>query len=76
MKNVQNENEIKITEHNKTREAIAKQGRVSIMHMGDAYNKRKIEREALSKAMADYKGIIPQQMWYDSLRGTDDGRFS
>lgn len=59
-----------------TRAAIANQGRVSIMHIGDAYNKRKIEREALSKAMADYKGVIPMQMWYDSLRSTDDGRFS
>lgn len=50
--------------------------RTSIMHMGDAYNKRKIEREALRVAVEDYHGSVPLQFWYDSLRETDDGRFS
>ena len=44
--------------------------------MGDAYNKRKIEREALCLALNEEKGHIPLQGWYDSLRETDDGRFS
>ena len=50
--------------------------RTSIMHFGEAYNKRKIEREALRQAVEDYHGSVPLQFWYDSLRDTDDGRFS
>lgn len=44
--------------------------------MGDAYNKRKIEREALSHALNEARGSVSPQGWYDSLRGTDDGRYS
>lgn len=56
--------------------STGKPNRTSIMHMGDAYNKRKIEREALRQAVEDYHGSVPLQYWYDSLRETDDGRFS
>jgi hypothetical protein len=34
------------------------------------------EREAINSAIADDQRMIPQQLWYDSLRETDDGRFS
>ena len=50
--------------------------RVCLFHQGDIYNERKLEREALFKATIDTKQNIPTQIWYDSLRDTDDGRFS
>lgn len=59
-----------------TMQGTVRPNRTSIMHMGDAYNKRKIEREALRQAIQDYHGSVPLQYWYDSLRETDDGRFS
>lgn len=30
----------------------------------------------MSKVMADVNGHVPLQIWYDTLRDTDDGRFS
>lgn len=53
-----------------------RRGRVCIIHQGDIYNERKLEREALRRATFDAKADIPTQAWYDSLRETDDGRFS
>lgn len=50
--------------------------RVSVMNQGEIYNQLKQQREMLSKAIQDYHGSVPQQMWYDHLRQTDDGRFN
>jgi hypothetical protein len=47
--------------------------RTSIIDQGQVYNKRKIQREAMRVAT---HVTIPDQIWYDSLRGSDDGRFS
>jgi hypothetical protein len=49
--------------------------RASILKAGDVYNQKKIEREAMRIAIQD-ENNMPQQLWYDSLRETDDGRFS
>lgn len=49
--------------------------RSSILNAGDIYNQKKIEREAMMVALQD-ENLMPQQLWYDSLRETDDGRFS
>jgi hypothetical protein len=38
-------------------------------------NYRKLQREAMRLANADINNV-PPQVWYDSLRETDDGRFS
>ena len=35
-----------------------------------------MQREALMSAVFDSNRTIPVQVWYDSLRETDDGRFS
>ena len=34
------------------------------------------ERESLMNATLDDRVQLPVQIWYDSLRETDDGRFS
>jgi hypothetical protein len=34
------------------------------------------ERVAIKNAIIDKSCVIPTQIWYDSLRETDDGRFS
>ena len=47
--------------------------RKSIIHQAEIYRKRKIEKEALRVATFNDQKIIPQQMWYDSLRETDNG---
>ena len=50
--------------------------RTSIIYNGEAQNQRKLEREALRSALFDSTAAVPAQVWYDSLRETDDGRFS
>jgi len=37
---------------------------------------RKVEKMAIQSATFDQANILPTQLWYDSLRETDDGRFS
>lgn len=51
--------------------------RSSIINQADVYSQRQVMREALKLTVADDKqGGINDQVWYDSLRETDDGRFS
>lgn len=51
--------------------------RPSIINQADVYSQRQVMREALKLTVADDKqGGINDQVWYDSLRETDDGRFS
>lgn len=50
--------------------------RQSIIHQGDVYIQRKNQKEALRLADFDSKQMMPQQIWYDQLRGSDDGSFS
>ena len=50
--------------------------RTFIMDQGDIKNLQYQELEAVSKANFDNKGPVSTQIWYDQLRGTDDGRFS
>ena len=40
------------------------------------YNERITKREALKIAGMDNRRVVPVQGWYDSLRETDDGRFT
>ena len=49
--------------------------RTSIANQGVVSNYRKLQREAMRLAKSDVNNI-PDQIWYDSLRETDDGRFS
>ena len=46
------------------------------MNQGDIYNEKKLEREVLKEATFDRVRNIPPQVWYDQLRGSDDGRYS
>ena len=50
--------------------------RQSIIHSGDLYNSKKQVVEMTSKAAFDNSKSIPPQLWYDSLRQSDDGFFS
>jgi hypothetical protein len=51
--------------------------RASIINQADVYSQRQVLREALKLTVADDKqGGTNDQIWYDSLRETDDGRFS
>mmetsp|Transcript_23578 Transcript_23578/g.36270 ORF Transcript_23578/g.36270 Transcript_23578/m.36270 type:complete len:147 (+) Transcript_23578:810-1250(+) len=50
--------------------------RTSIINQGEIFNQRNLEKEAIRAATFDAKQSIPTQIWYDSLRETDDGRFS
>lgn len=50
--------------------------RTCMLRQGDIYNQRRQEQQALCHALADHHGTVPPQLWYDSLRETDDGRFS
>lgn len=50
--------------------------RTSIQDQGQISNYRKMQREAMRLATQDIKQNIPPQIWYDSLRETDDGRYS
>lgn len=50
--------------------------RTLIIDQGDIYNQRRLKKEVLSSSMYDQNdNNIPTQVWYDSLRDTDDGRF-
>ena len=50
--------------------------RTLIIDQGDIYNQRRLKKEVLSSSMYDQNdNNIPTQIWYDSLRETDDGRF-
>ena len=46
-----------------------------ILDQGDIHNQKMVEREALVAANFDNGGAVPEQVWYDQLRETDDGRF-
>ena len=47
------------------------------MNKSDIFNEKKQEREILRYTQqADFSEICDQQVWYDSLRETDDGRYS
>lgn len=48
----------------------------SIINSGDAYIHRRNAKEALRLANMDATSPLPQQIWYDSLRETDDGSYS
>jgi hypothetical protein len=50
--------------------------RSSIINQGDVYNERITKREALKIAGMDNRRVVPVQGWYDSLRETDDGRYT
>jgi len=49
--------------------------RQSIINQGDIYNQRMNKKEALRLARFD-DGILPDQIWYDTLRGNDDGAYA
>lgn len=51
--------------------------RSSIINQAEVFTQRQVMREALKMAVVDDKqGGFNDQIWYDSLRETDDGRFS
>ena len=49
--------------------------RQSLINQGDIYNQRRNEKEAVRLANFDAQRVIPDQIWYDSLRKSDDGSF-
>ena len=49
--------------------------RQSIINQGDIYNQRMNKKEALRLARFD-DGILPDQIWYDTLRSNDDGAYA
>jgi len=65
-----------VKEGHEVENKLLKGKRTSIINQGDIYNQRNIEKEAIRAATFDTKQSIPTQIWYDSLRETDDGRFS
>lgn len=44
--------------------------------MGDAHVQKKNEQKLMSLATFDTQDRLPTQIWYDQLRGDDDGSFS
>ena len=50
--------------------------RSSVINNGESHNQHMQERVAIKNAIIDNSCVIPTQIWYDSLRETDDGRFS
>jgi hypothetical protein len=50
--------------------------RSSIIYQAEVFSQRQVMREALRIAITDDKLGVNNQIWYDSLRETDDGRFS
>jgi hypothetical protein len=52
------------------------QDRQSIINQGDVYIQRMNTKEAMRLANWDNQRRIPEQIWYDSLRGEDNGQFS
>ena len=49
--------------------------RTSILNQADIRNQRMIEREAMRISVQDQRANISPQIWYDSLRDGDDGRY-
>ena len=52
------------------------ENRQSIINQGDVFIQKRNQKEALRLASFDTKRSIPEQIWYDSLRGSDDGSFT
>jgi len=50
--------------------------RASIINQADVQNQLLGERQLLQAAQMDEQPRIPDQIWYDHLRQTDDGRYS
>ena len=50
--------------------------RQSIIHQGEISNMRKNKRHAAHLATYYLKHNLPDQIWYDSLRPSDDGSYS
>ena len=48
----------------------------SIINQGDAYIHRRNAKEALRFANMDTHKSLPDQIWYDSLRESDNGSYS
>ena len=48
----------------------------SIIYQGDIFNQRRQMFEALRRANFDNNTTVNEQIWYDSLRGSDDGMYS
>ena len=69
------ETELSEDEPSKVEESL-KFKRKSIICQGDVYNERITKRQALQTAGLDNRRMVPLQCWYDSLRESDDGRFS
>ena len=44
--------------------------------MGDAHVYKKNEQKLMNLATFDTQDRLPTQIWYDQLRGDDDGSFS
>ena len=66
-----------LQESKKTNQIIEQlANRQSVINYGDLYQQRKNKKEAIRLATYDMKDRLPPQMWYDSLRGNDDGSFS
>jgi hypothetical protein len=68
--------ETELSEDESKIEESLKFKRKSIICQGDVYNERITKRQALQTAGLDNRRMVPLQCWYDSLRESDDGRFS
>lgn len=53
-----------------------KNDRHSIINNGEIHNQRQNIKQAIQFASMDKDGILPEQVWYDSLRASDNGYYS